>query len=125
VTAVIDYGNPDGPLANATLRAYRRARRTDRTRGFDARVEARPMGDLPPVVDLLVLDPADAPAPTGAEVRAVLHVAPTAAPAEIERRLEALVADGSVGFAPPAPRRIVVHRGVEPLIERASIGDPA
>ena len=124
---LVVFGYPDGRLANATFRAYKRARRSVRSRGLAARVELRPLGDLPPVVDLLiVMTPADpGHAPSGVEVRTTIVAPPERAAAEVDRVLDEMVARGELAHAPAPRRTIAVHRGVEPVTERARVADPA
>ena len=124
MTAVIVFGYLPGRLANATFRAYKRARRATRAKGLGTRVELRPLDDLPPVIDVLVLDaPFDPVALAGVEVRATLIAPPDRSPATLETHLEALVERGVIGPAVAPPRTIAVHRGVQPLTERARVAD--
>jgi hypothetical protein len=124
MTATVVFGYPDGRLANPVFRSYKRARRASRTRGLDVQVELRPFGDLPSIVDVLVVDgPVDRDALGSSEVRRTIVTTPDRAPAELEACLDQLVESGELGHAPPPPRTIAVHRGVEPVAGRARILD--
>ena len=124
MSMLVVFGYPDGRLANPTFRAYKRARRVSRSRGLDVTVELRPFGELPAVVDVLILEPAVVDVLLGAtEVRETI-VAPAAlAPAQLERWLDEMVERGALRHAPPPPRTIAVHRGVEPVAGRARVAD--
>ena len=114
MSIMVVFGYPDGRLANPTFRAYKRARRVSRSRGLDVTVELRPFGELPAVVDVLL---------GATEVRETI-VAPAAlAPAQLERWLDEMVERGALRHAPPPPRTIAVHRGVEPVAGRARVAD--
>ena len=126
MSATVVFGYPDGRLANPTFRAYKRARRTTRTRGLDVLVELRPFGELPATVDVLVVDGPVEPGVLGvSDVRHTLVTSPDRAPAELEAYLDALVERGALGHAPPPSRAIAIHRGVEPVAGRARIRDSA
>jgi hypothetical protein len=122
---MVVFGYPAGRLANPTFRAYKRARRATRSRNLDVRVELRPFGDLPPVVEILVVDePVRPEATAGIAVQATIVAAADRSPGELELYLDGLVERGIIGSAPAPSRTIAVHRGVEPLTERARVTDP-
>ena len=124
MSTTVVFGYPDGRLANPIFRAYKRARRASRARGLDVQVELRPFGDLPSVVDVLVIDGSVEPTTLrDVEIRRTLVSPPDRAAAELEACLDQLVALGELGHAPPPPRTIAVHRGVEPVAGRARILD--
>jgi len=124
MSATVVFGYPDGRLANPTFRAYKRSRRASQTRGLDVQVELRPFGDMPAVVDVLVVDGPVAPGVLdGRDVRRTIVTSPDRAPAELETCLDLLVAQGELGHAPPPSRALAVHRGVEPVAGRARILD--
>ncbi len=116
---VIVLAYPDGRLANAWFRAYKRVKRGVRTKGLNARVELRPSTDVPPEIDVLVV-----PAGTNAEDWPVgaphlLTSAPESVQADVDGLIATLLADGRLGYAPAASRRSAIHRGALPVDGRA------
>ncbi len=124
MTAIVVFGYPPGRLANPTFRAYKRARRAIRSRALDVRVELRPFDALPPTIEVLVVDaPVDPERLNGVDIGTTLVAPPDRSPATLETHLDALVERGLIGPAVGPPRTIAVHRGVEPLTERARVAD--
>jgi hypothetical protein len=116
---VIVLAYPDGSLANAWFRAYKRVKRGVRTKGLNVRVELRPSTDLPPETDVLVV-----PAGANAEgwlagARHVLTSAPESVQADVDFLISTMLADGRLDYAPAASRRSAIHRGALPVDGRA------
>jgi hypothetical protein len=124
-TVLIVCAYPDGRLDNAWFRAYKRLRRTIRTKGYNARVALRPIGDLPPDIDVLAVPTALTVElrRTRAEVGETRVVVPERLVGEVEDLLVRRIALGELGYAPPPARTVAVHRGFQAVHERARLAE--
>jgi hypothetical protein len=115
---------PDGRLASDWFRAYQRVKRTVRRGSFRARVELRPVSELPEWVDVLIapLEPHGlADAAPGALDRIV--AAPDALRVAFDALLERLVSEGRLQHAPAPARALATHHGFRAVGERARLAD--
>jgi hypothetical protein len=94
---------PDGALPGQLFQAVRRARRTMERAGYAARLDLLPTSDVPADADVVVTSDAAAFA------------------AEFDSLVERLTTAGQLVRGPVAPRTIAVHRGFQPVTERARI----
>jgi hypothetical protein len=100
---VVTY--PDGALPGALFQAVRRARRNFERAGYAARLDLLPATEVPADADVVVTSDAASFA------------------AEFDALVERLTASGQLVRGPVAPRTVAVHRGFQPLTERARISD--
>lgn len=112
---------PDGRLDSPWFRAYKRVKRSMRTKGIAATVELQPAGDVPLGASIVIAHPdlaGSAHLPVGHVVSPLDRVQ-----ADVEEQVERLLADGRLRYAPAPPRSVAVHRGPLALTGRARTGD--
>jgi hypothetical protein len=112
---------PDGRLPSGWFQAIQGARRRIERGGVGVRLELLPVSRLLPEAEVIV---AAEPLPPAARIGSeVVIVEPGALNATIDALVARLVAERRVLPGPPASRAIAVHRGFQPLGERARIAD--
>jgi hypothetical protein len=118
---VIVCAYPDGRLPSGWFQAIQRARRKSDRAGIGVRLELLPVSRIPPGAEIIVaaepLPPSDRPESE------VVIVEPGAVGATIDGLIARLVAEQRAQPGSPASRAVAVHRGFQPLSERARIAD--